>query len=115
MRSLIFILAIITLFLAIEPGVESLLSMAETQHGCCRGQCAPESESDDSQKQNSENDCAGRFCNPFQVCSTCVLDCNNLLPGILYKPTYLESKGFSYQFTFTSQFISDFWQPPKNV
>lgn len=115
MKFLTFILAFSITFLAIEPGIESILSQTETKQSCCGGQCTPNSENNRPYEENHEDDCSGKLCNPFQVCSNCALDCNNLPIANLYKPPYLERKGFSYKFAFTSQFISDFWQPPKHV
>ena len=69
---------------------------------------------EESQEQN--NDCHGKRCNPFQVCSTCVLSVNKLaLIDNLSKPKPPVKSRFTYQSSLSSQYVSDFWQPPKFV
>lgn len=115
MKFLILILATFILFLAVKPGIDTLSLQADTEQTCCGGQCTPISDNDNSQGQNQDNDCDGKSCNPFQVCGYCVLVCLNLPFDYILKPTAFSDKGFSYQSVFTSQFASDFWQPPKIV
>lgn len=115
MKFLTFILATFILFLAVKPGMDLLSLQADTAQTCCSGQCTPNSDNDNSQDQNQDNDCGGNVCNPFQVCSSCVLVCLNIPFDYIPKPTTFSYKGFSYQSVFTSQFAPDFWQPPKIV
>lgn len=113
MKLLTFILATFILFLAVKPGIDFSLQ-ADSEQTCCGGQCTPISENDKSQDQNKDKDCDGKSCNPFQVCSSCVLVCLNTPFDYLPKPTF-SKKGFTYQSVFTSRFAPDFWQPPKIV
>jgi len=115
MKFLTFILATFILFLAVKPGIDLLSLQTDTEQTCCGGQCTPTSDSDNSQDQNQDNDCDGKSCNPFQVCSSCVLVCMNLPFDYIPKPTVFSNKGFTYQSAFISQFASDFWRPPKIV
>jgi len=115
MKSLTFILAIFILFLVVKPGMDLLSSQAVKELTSCGGQCAPTSDNDNSEDQNQDNDCGGKVCNPFQVCGSCVLVYLSLSFDYIPKPTTFSDKGFTYQFVFTSQFASDFWQPPKIV
>jgi hypothetical protein len=115
MKFLIFILATFILFLAVKPGMDFLSLQTDTEQTCCDGQCSPTSDNDNSKKQNQDNDCDGKACNPFQVCSSCILVCLNIPLDCIPKPITFSDKGFTYQSVFTSQFSPDFWQPPKIV
>lgn len=115
MKHLTSILATFIMFLAVKPGVDLFLSQANTEQTCCGGQCSLTSENDNSQDQNQNNSCDRKVCNPFQVCSSCVLICLNIPVISLTKPIVRSEKRFTYQSTFTSQFTPDFWQPPKIV
>lgn len=106
-----FILAIFILFLAVKPGVETLLLQSGSQTTCCAEKCAPDAA--DAGTQN--NDFGGDTCNPFQVCSACVLVCPQLQLFAIAAPTRLSAAGFSYLSVFHSQFAADVWQPPKIV
>ncbi len=116
MKFLILILATIILFLAVKQGIDMISLQTDTEQTCCGGQCKPipqlrDEKSPDQQKQ--QDDCSGKSCNPFQVCSSCVLHflTNPFLD--LSKPEISTKQNFTYQSAFTSQFAPDFWQPPK--
>lgn len=115
MKVLTFILATIILFLVIKPGIDLLSLQADTEQTCCGRQCPPTSDNDKSKNQEKDNDCDGKTCNPFQVCSSCVLVCLNMLFDYILISTAFSDKGFTHQSIFTSQCASDFWQPPKTV
>jgi hypothetical protein len=115
MKILTFILATFILLLAVKPGIDLLSLQADTEQTCCGGQCPQTSDNHKSQEQNQDNDCEEKSCNPFQVCSSCVLVCFNLPLISIPKPTVFSDEKFTYQSTFTSQFAPDFWQPPKIV
>jgi len=93
--------------------MDLLYLQPDTEQTCCVGNCTQTSDNDNSQNQNQDNDCDGKSCNPFQVCSSCVLACLILPFDYIPKPTAFSEKGFTYQSIFTSQFAPDFWQPPK--
>lgn len=116
MKPTTFILAAFILLLAVKPGMDWLSLQAGTEQTCCGGQCTPISDNDKSQDQNQENGCDGQTCNPFQVCGSCVLMCSNICSFIFdLNSTALSDKRITYLSTITSQFASDFWQPPKIV
>jgi hypothetical protein len=115
MKFLTFILATFILCLAIKPGFDLFSLVANTEQTSCNKQCALNSDYDNSKDQNKNNNCDGKSCNPFQVCSSCVLICFNIPVISIPKPTVFSDKKFTYQSTFTSQFTPDFWQPPKIV
>lgn len=110
-------LAILISFLAIKPGVEVAYSMVtNVEIHCCEGKCHSLSDKAMTQKQEQEKDCDGENCNPFQVCSLCVLMVKKVIPfdGLL-KLTVPSKAGFTYQSSFTSPHISDIWHPPEVV
>lgn len=114
-KFLTFILASIILFLAIKPGIDTISLQTESPQGCC-AQCTSHSTSDNSHSQKKQdNENSDKSCNPFQVCSSCVLVCYNVPSDYLSKPTVFSDKVITYLSTFTSQFVSDFWHPPKIV
>jgi hypothetical protein len=115
LKSLTFILGVFILFLAVEPGIDLLLLQVDTEQTCCGRQYTPIECSDNAQDQNEGKDCNRKSCNPFQVCSSCVLVCFNIALISITKPTVISNQGFTYQTTFPSQFVPDFWQPPKIV
>lgn len=115
MKQLTFLLAIFILLNAVKPGIDLLSLQADSEQSCCGGQYSPISDNDKLQDQNKDNDCDGKSCNPFQVCSSCVLIHFNMPLDCIPKPTVFSDKGFTYQSAFTSQFAPDFWQPPKIV
>ena len=115
MKFLVFILATFILFLAVKPGVDLLSFQKDTEQPCCDGQCSPTSNNEKSQKQKQNNDCGGKSCNPFQVCGSCVLVCVNFAFYFISKTSIFSKKGFTYQSIFSTQYTSDFWQPPKIV
>lgn len=112
MKFLAYILATYILFLAIKPGIEAISLQTGTEQGCCGGECSPVKSSDHNQKkENSE-----KSCNPFQVCSSCLLQVASVpFFKILPKPEISTKQYFSYKSVFSSQFSSDFWQPPKFI
>ena len=114
MKFLTLILASTILFLAVKPGIDLLSLQADTEQTCCSGECKPIADNEKSPDQQKD-DCSGKSCNPFQVCSSCVLHflTNPFLD--LSIPEISTKQNFTYQSAFTSQFAPDFWQPPKIV
>lgn len=114
MKILTYILAFTVLFLSVKPGIDSISFSSDTQHSCCSNdKCSPIAEKKNSDNQN--NDKESNSCNPFQMCSNCVLVCIEI-PFQYFKKIETPSKHiFEYHSDMTSQFIGDFWQPPKIV
>jgi len=114
MKFLTLILATTILFLAVKPGIDLISFQADTEQGCCGGQCKPVADNEKSpDQQKQKDDCNGNSCNPFQSCSMHVLHCLAKHSIELSKPDISIKQNFTYQSAFTSQFASDFWQPPK--
>jgi len=114
MRFLSLILASTILLLALKPGTDALLLQTLTEQTYCHEACKPTADhekSSDQQKQN--DDCSAKSCNPFHACSSCMSLCliNSVLN--LSKPEISTTLNFTHSLDFTSQFTSDFWQPPK--
>jgi hypothetical protein len=110
------ILATIILFLAIKPGIELISLQNNNEQTCCDGQCKPIADNEkSSSQQKQKDDRSGKSCNPFQVCSSCVLQCSTNQLAEISKPEISTNQNFTYQSVFTSQFAPDFWQPPKIV
>ena len=115
MKFLILIFATFIFFLAVKPGIDLISLLEDIEQSSCNDKCTSNCNYDKSKDQNQDDDCDGKTCNPFQVCSSCVLTCLNFPFYYIPKSTVFPVKGFTYHFVFTSQFVSDFWQPPKIV
>ena len=116
MKFLTLILATTILFLAVKPGIDLISLQTDTEQGCCGEQCKPIADTEkSSDQQKQKDDCNGNSCNPFQVCSSCVLLCSPNPFVDLSKPEFSTKQNFTYQSAFTSQYAPDFWQPPKIV
>lgn len=114
MKFLSLLLATTILFLAVKPGIDLISLQSNTEKTCCGDQCKPIADSEkSSNQQKQKDDCSGKSCNPFQGCSSSVLHCLNPFIG-LSKPE-ISNLHYSFQASFTSQFVPDFWQPPKIV
>ncbi|MFE3872612.1 hypothetical protein ACFX5F_15425 [Flavobacterium sp. ZS1P70] len=110
------ILATIILFLAIKPGIDLISLQNNNEQNCYDGQCKSIADNEkSSSQQKQKDDRSGKSCNPFQVCSSCVLQCSTNQLAEISKPEISTNQNFTYQSVFTSQFAPDFWQPPKIV
>lgn len=115
MKLLIFRIATFILFLAVKPGINLLSLRAYTEQTCCGRQYTQASGNDKSQEQNQDNNSEGKSCNPFQLCSSCILVCLNIPFISIPKPTVFSDEKFTYQSTVTSHFTPGIWQTPKIV
>ncbi|TDE30470.1 hypothetical protein E0I61_05595 [Flavobacterium ranwuense] len=110
------ILSTIILFLAIKPGIDLISLQNNNEQTCCDGQSKSIADNEkSSSQQKQKDDRSGKSCNPFQVCSSCVLQCFKNQLTEISKPEISTNQNFTYQSVFTSQFAPDFWQPPKIV
>lgn len=105
----IFIAALI-LSLSAMSGIEWALADAHEDMTCCESTCANGGVEKDS---DSEEGCCGDFCNPFQVCTHCVL----LIPGQMLGSVSLRDESTEKNFippaNLRDTYSFDFWQPPK--
>lgn len=108
-----YILITYILFLTIKPGIEAISLQVRTEQGCCSRHCIPIQSNNHNQKKDNDE----KSCNPFQVCSSsCFLHVASIpFFEIVSKPDISTQQYFFYQTVFSSQFASDFWQPPKFV
>lgn len=112
MKLICYILTTMIMFLIAKPVGSMILFQNNQEYSCCDSMCTPK----ESKKEKNENkDCTGKNCNPFQVCNSCVFILNQITNFIQNQPKIEISKKqkIEYQLTFVSQFIPDFWQPPK--
>ena len=115
MKFLIIILSFLILYLTINPGLEMILSKTPTEQSCCGDYCELIVDlKKSSEQKNQKDDCSGKSCNPFQVCSVCVFHFPSEFNLSVSIPVYNNLK-FTYKSLFLSQFTSDFWHPPKLI
>lgn len=114
MRTLTYILAFVVIFLSAKPAIDSTQLLSDTSKSCVSSsKCNPISNSQKSENRNNqtEND----ICNPFQSCVSCELHVVTTPFSPVSKAHFTIEKFKEYQSFIASQFISDFWQPPKFV
>lgn len=115
MRFNAFLLATIVLFLAFKPAIDAMVLPFSSGTSCCTKTCDAMPAFNTSTDEAPKGKCNGNSCNPFQACGTSFLVC---LEGqeIQFQNVKISTKqDFLYQSIFYSQFVSDFWQPPKFV
>jgi hypothetical protein len=114
MKLLTYILTLIVIFLSVKPAIDAIPSSSEASQTCCsNSKCSPISENQNSNNQNEQED--NRMCNPFQACGCCLLLCVSTPFFPTLQGNFSMKESFGYQSFIPSQFISDFWQPPKFV
>jgi hypothetical protein len=113
MRIFVFIFTLYILFLAIEPGIESIFT-GSTKTECCNS-CKPVSEDNSSpeKKSDNKNNTGNTACNPFQNCQACI-GYTITLSFISNKavPIFIELQTPRAEKIPTSVYL-DFWHPPK--
>lgn len=105
------ILATYILLLTLQPmfSVFTIVSNNETE-ACCSNSLIKK---DQSGKKNNKSE-KQKQCNPFKVCSSCVIYLFTSQPFFALSKTEISTKqNFIYQSVFTGQFEPYFWQPPK--
>ncbi len=108
MKLVAFLLAVMVLFLSVQPAIASLQENSATQcgGGCCKEEAAPLTGAP------ATDDC-GSGCNPLLGCSTCggYLFANEqvaVAARMIMKPELPAHSPGTY-----SQFCVDVWQPPR--
>lgn len=119
MKSIAYILFLYILFLAMAPGVKAMyagLSKQEQKVECCN-KCSLHEEDGPSPKENrsSEKNTPPDNCNPLEACNGCIGYTVNVSPvSISILPMFYADKPLaSVQDKLSSDFSSDFWQPPR--
>lgn len=99
------LLGVFILVLALLPGIEPIRLQAFKDDSCCSAKC----------EMPYETDCEGENCNPFEVCSSCVVAIFE--PILVAKPIQVLSYSLiSYlRIVLIERFVQDFWQPPRSV
>lgn len=115
MKIITYILAFTVLFLSIKPAIDAIPFSSENQKTCCSSsKCNPIAENQNSENHKDNQDKG--MCNPFQACGSCLIICiiTPFYPILQTDIPTVQFLGYQQPFI-TSQFISDFWQPPQFV
>lgn len=124
MKPIATILAVITLFLSIQPVLihQSRVSygQANRTEKCCsdeKDDCELVNNETQPQKDEQNKCCDNGFCNPFEVCVCCVFIANST--SMVYSSEYLpfarREKVMLTNDKILSLYVQDFWQPPEIV
>ena len=102
-----FLLAIMVLFLSVQP---VMASMQETEEASCAGGCCKQ---DQHEEETPSKDPCGSNCNPLLACSSyagyfSINSYGNTVPFIKIKSPSASLTQDTY-----SSFSADFWQPPR--
>ena len=102
-----------------SPGAKAIyaeLGKQERKVDCC-GKCSSHNEDNTGNKDKSSSDknTATDNCNPFESCNACIGYAVNLSPvSISIFPLFYADKPLgTVQQKLSSDFSSDFWQPPR--
>lgn len=119
MKFIAYILSLYILFLAMAPGVKAMyagLSKQEQKVDCCN-KCSSHKEDGSSQKEkgSSDKNTSPDNCNPLEACNGCIGYTVNVSPvSISILPVFYADKPLgTVQNKLSSDFSSDFWQPPR--
>ncbi len=112
MKFTAIILILVTMLLAMKPGIGLSLYEKESTEACCEDTaCEKEAE---SPAHAAEDDCCGEFCNPFQMCcSHIVFYPSGDLVEINQEHKETEKNYLCPVVTIHSNYAADFWQPPR--
>ncbi len=102
------------LFLALKPAIDYVVDIGCHEVSCCVDECNPFLAGENS-SDNDSNDCDGNSCNPFQACGTSFVTTTNVADFTFHVNKMLSLKKFNYEVNYASQFLPEFWQPPKIV
>ena len=124
MKLIATILAVITLFLSIQPVLIHQSHVPQGQANKCVNCCSDEkddceSADDDTKPQKDEQNkcCNNGFCNPFEVCACCSFIANESPMVYLsdFSPFARREKVTLTNDKILSLYVQDFWQPPEIV
>ena len=114
MKLLTYILTFTVIFLSVKPAIDAMLISTETQRTCCsNSKCNPVSDNQNSDNESEQEE--NGMCNPFQACGSCLLLFVSTPFFLTIQSNFAIQEFLGYQSFIPSQFISDFWQPPKFV
>lgn len=116
MKVLSYILISAITFLLVKPGIDLISFSPKNQKACCSSTtCTPIADHQESDSGNHQEKNTDGVCNPFQACCSCLLLCIKSPLYTIFKIEIPTEHFFEYQSHIASQFISDFWQPPRFV
>lgn len=118
MKFLTIILATIVVFLSVKSETNGTPFQLNTEKTtCCGSTCSPTLENDSLNNEHKKGDCKGNSCNPFQACCSCFLFyiANTTTFSVTRKVHISTKQFFNYKSLVISQYITDFWQPPRIV
>lgn len=109
MKCMGFILALVVLFLSVQPAFALLKEKQETE---CAGGCCQQEEEVPAEDGPVDDNC-GNQCNPLLACSTCGGFLPNFISLDIATIVNQVAKHAPGTQGVYSQFSPDFWQPPK--
>jgi|SRR5690554_583491 hypothetical protein len=115
MKILAYIISFTVIFLSVKPGIDALAYSFENEIAFCTNtMCVADTDTDGAGAEDRQSQEDNGMCNPFQICSACVMlyvatPINETTP----QPEPRAKQAYGYQTNIASQFIADFWQPPK--
>jgi hypothetical protein len=113
MKFFTYILTFTVIFLSIKPGIDALPFASANKQACCSSiTCNQDGDAQDSDNQDDQNN---GWCNPFQICGSCVLICTSTADYPSIQANISTETFFGNQTLKPYQLISDFWQPPQIV
>lgn len=114
MKILTYLITLTVIILSLKPAIDAIPFLSEKQQTfCSSAACKPIFDNQDSDKESDKEE--NGMCNPFQACGSCLLICVTTPFVLTPQSNFSTEEFFGYQSFFTSQLISDFWQPPKFV
>lgn len=114
MKSMVFLLVTIILFLVAKPGMALISFQGNELQSCCVEKCNPVDETG-GEDGCSENGCGGKLCNPFQVCASCVFISFQHYTALMPNLAFANKLNYYNLDCFSAYYASDFWHPPRAV
>lgn len=114
MKSLSFILIFHVLFLTIAPTMSNVSFFQKRMH-CNKSCCSSDGEKSNTHHSKQNKDCCKNgICNPFMACCNCFA--LTIQSKHISSPfTYLNRQFNIEMKVFSSNFLSDTWNPPKLI
>lgn len=112
MKLTAIVLILVTILLAMRPGIGLSLYENGAVEACCE-EISCENE-DDPSAYATEEDCCRDFCNPFQMCCSHIVFYDPVrLVEIEHGPKETEKNYLCRVISIHSNYAADFWQPPR--
>lgn len=114
MKILVSILAFNILFLSVQSGLKSIISVGQVAETCsCGTSCEPIEKKQPIKQSEKKDNTDNKACNPFQFCKCCLgfntdFALQTFTPIISFAKPQVNNKE-----KVPPQITLDFWQPPK--